>query len=212
MIRYPDEVKRYIYEHYKGCGAKDMAKKVSEKFNLPVTSSMMKSFYGNHKLNSGVTGHFPKGHVPANKGKKIEEYMTPEAIEKSSKTRFKEGGKPKNTDPIGAVKEFKDGYLWVKIDNKPKAKKRVNWMPLHEFMYVFWNGPVPEGKLVFFRNGNKRDFGRDNLGLITRGELAIMNHENRICEDAELTEANLYVVKLKRARRDREKGKNADTK
>ena len=113
-------------------------------------------------------------------------------------TNFKKGIKPHNTLPIGAVVEMNDHYLWVKIKDIPKAKKRVNWIPLHQLVYEFFNGPVPEGYLVFFKNKNIRDFSIENLGLISRSESMVMNHLGRISEFGEVTEANLALTRLEK--------------
>lgn len=204
MAKWPDDVKEFVYQSYRGVGPTDMARIVSEKFDYPVTASRMKSFYHNHNMNSGITGHFQKGHIPANKGKKQTEFMSPEAIARTEGTRFKAGGQPPNTLPIGTVIEMKDGYLWFKVDDKPKAKKRVNWIPLHEFIYQFWNGPVPKGCLVFFKNKNKRDFSRENLGLITRKELVRMNQKDLITEYADITDSYLALTRLRNKIKEKE--------
>src|SRR5690606_30714992 len=52
---------------------------------------------------------FKKGHVPYNKGKKLKEYATPEAIERMKKTQFKKGNKPKNTKPDYAESLVNEG-------------------------------------------------------------------------------------------------------
>ena len=210
MTKWPEEVKDFVYKNYKGVGPSEMARIIYSKFGYLVTSSRMKSFYGNHNLNSGVTGYFQKGHTPANKGEKYTDYMSPEAIAKVKKTQFKKGHIPQNIAPIGAVVEMKDGYLWVKVDDKPKAKKRVNWIPLHEFMYQFWNGPVPKGYLVFFKNRNKRDYSKQNLGLITRGELVRMNQKDLITEYSDITESYLTLTRLRNTIMEKEK--NVDKK
>lgn len=196
-IKYPEEVKQYIIEHHKGVGPSEMANIIQEKFGLPVTPGKMKSYYSNHDLNSGVTGYFKKGNVPPNKGKKITEYMSPESIKKMTKTQFKKGQRPRNTDPIGTAKALKDGYLWVKINDELKPKnKRVNWMPLHQMMYEFYYGQIPAGYHVFFKNKNNRDFSKENLGIISRQESAIMNHMGRVSDFSEITESNLILTRL----------------
>ena len=48
-----------------------------------------------------IATRFIKGQEPANKGKRIEEFMTADGIRRSSQTRFKKGQLPHNTKPIG---------------------------------------------------------------------------------------------------------------
>lgn len=203
-VKYSKEVKEYIQNNYKGVGPKEMAQRLNDIFGIDTTQSKMNSYYGNHHLNSGLTGRFEKGSVPANKGKKITEYMDEDTVKKVRKTAFKKGIKPHNTLPIGAVVEMKDHYLWVKVKDIQKPKnKRVNWIPLHQMVYEFFNGPVPEGYLVYFKNKDIRDFSKENLGLMTRSENMIMNRFGRMSEFGEVTEAYLALTRLERAMKDK---------
>ena len=83
-----------------------------------------------------------KGNVPANKGKKQTEYMTPEAIAKTAKTRFKKGNTPHNHKPVGYQRITQDGYIEVKTEepNIFKLKHRLVWEK--EF------GEIPAGNKI----------------------------------------------------------------
>lgn len=203
--KFPKEVRYFIYRNYKGVGHKQMSELIKEKLDYDMTPRQVKSFYCNNKLNSGLTGYFEKGHNPKNKGKRQTEFMSQEAIERTKATRFQNGSVPHNTDSIGAVKELDGGYLWVKINNIPRVKKRVNWKPLHELMYEKYYGKVPEGYLVFFKNRNKRDFSKENLGIMTREELLKMNHKHGITEFGEITESYLALTRLELKIKEKEK-------
>ena len=63
----------------------------------------------------GVVTRFKPGVPPFNKGKKMEDYCTPEAIARSARTRFKAGHRPKNWRPVGSERVSKDGYIEVKM-------------------------------------------------------------------------------------------------
>ena len=89
MHRYTDEQKKFIYENYYGKYSKELAAMFNEKFNTDITVEEIKCFRRNHKLNSGLTGHFQKGQVSYNKGKKQSEFLSAEAIERTKATRFK---------------------------------------------------------------------------------------------------------------------------
>jgi len=105
-----------------------------------------------------------KGTVPANKGKKQAEYMTPEQIAKTVPTRFKKGQKPKNSKPVGYERITKDGYIEVKIQepNVFKLKHRVVWENCF--------GKIPKGHNVQFKDGNPLNTMPENLYLISRSE------------------------------------------
>ena len=67
---YPAEIKKFIEENHKGVGPKEMAELLNKTFGTSYTKEQLKSYYGNHKISSGLTGYFKTGHTPANKGKK----------------------------------------------------------------------------------------------------------------------------------------------
>lgn len=110
-MKWPESINQFIKENYLGTGHQAMADKINKRFGTQYTKAQIKNFYSRHKLNSGLTGHFKKGHVPANKGKKL----SPENYKKVEKTMFKKGDKPHNILPVGSVIMRSDGYLAKKI-------------------------------------------------------------------------------------------------
>ena len=197
LQKFPEEVRQFIFENYKGTSHKIMSERIKEKFNYDITPRQIKGFYGNNKLNSGLTGRFEKGSIPKNKGKKQTEFMSLEMIERTKLTRFKDGQRPQNTVPIGTVKELKDGYLWFKIDDKLKPKrKKDNWKPLHHFMYQFYHGPIPDGYDVMFLDGNKRNFDKDNLEIVTKAERLYLNRHGFISSNPAITRSGLTLSRM----------------
>lgn len=210
LQKFPEEVRQFIFENYKGTSHKRMSERIKEKFDYNITPRQIKGFYGNNNLNSGLTGRFEKGHIPKNKGKRQTEFMSLEMIERTRGTRFKNGQLPHNTVPIGAVKELKDGYLRLKIDDKLKPKrKKDNWKPLHHFMYEFYHGAIPAGYDVMFLDGNKRNFSKDNLEIITKAERLYLNRHGFISSDPEITKSGLALSRMmtKAYKRKNENGK-----
>lgn len=115
----------------------------------------------------GSATRFKKGHQPWNKG--TEYRPTGRAIE----TQFKPGHMPQTEVPIG-TERIRDGYLWRKVTaDNPVA--RFNWRTVHTLLWEEHNGPIPEGHVLAFRNGDRLDIRLDNLELITRTELARRN-------------------------------------
>ena len=55
---------------------------------------------------------------------------------------------------------------------------------------------MPKGSAVIFLDGDKRNFDIDNLHLVTRGQLAMLNKNNLIQKDADLTKTAINVVDL----------------
>ena len=104
-------------------------------------------------------GMFKKGHTPANKGKKWNEYLDMEKQEKIRATTFKKGNRPANKKPVGYERISRDGYIEVKVaePNVFKIKQRVIWEQ--------HNGPIPEGMHVCFKDGDKSNLDIENLFL-----------------------------------------------
>lgn len=190
MHKYTDEQKRFILENYLGTPTKELVSRFNQRFGTDITVSMMKGYKNNHKLNSGLTGQFCKGHVPMNKGTKGKYNVGGNA------TSFKKGQKPRNTNPIGTEKLCSDGYVWVKIDDKPKVRKRVNWIQKHVLIWEHENGPVPKDHCLIFLDGDRSHIELDNLKLISRKTLAILNKRGLIRKDAELTRTGIQIANL----------------
>lgn len=184
MKRYPDEIKEFIAANYKGVGPKDMAELLNKTFGTGYTHSQLKGYYANHKLNSGLTGHFPKGHKPWNKGKKGISYEGMKA------TQFKKGNRPQTWVPVGTESTTKDGYVKIKTAEPNK------WQLKHRIVWEKANGPVPEGHAVIFGDGNKRNFDINNLLLVSRAQLVRLNQNNLIQNDAELTKTGIIIADI----------------
>ena len=87
----------------------------------------------------------------------------------------------------------------VKIDNKPKVPKRINWIQKHVLIWEQVNGPVPEGHCLIFLDGDRSHIELDNLMLISRKTLAILNKRGLIRKDADLTRTGVQIAELIRA-------------
>lgn len=109
-------------------------------------------------------GFFKKGQEPANKGRKVTEWMSEQGIERTAAKRFKKGHIPKNYKPVGSERINVEGYVEVKIKDPNK------WEPKHRVVYQHHYGHIPHGKLVKFKDGNKLNFDPANLYLSDRVE------------------------------------------
>lgn len=122
-------------------------------------------------------GQLKTGCVPPNKGKKQHEYMSPEAIARTAKTRFKKGHKPHNTAE-------EDGVISIRKDsdtNIPYKYIRVsvgNWQLYQRYVWEKANGPIPEDHCIRFKDGNALNCRLENLELINRAENLNRNWHN----------------------------------
>lgn len=183
---FPKEIKDFIEKNHDGIGPKDMTELLNKTFGTKYTYEQMKSYYKNHKLNSGLTGCFEKGHVPWNKGLK--------GIKTGGiQTQFKKGHIPYNRLPINSERISKDGYVYVKVQDGHLNK---NWKLKHVLIWEQKNGPLPKGHAVIFGDGNNSNFDINNLILVTRRQLLTLNRKNLIQKDADLTRTAVIITDL----------------
>jgi hypothetical protein len=121
----------------------------------------------------GAGNRFSKGSVPSNKGKKQIAYMSVEAIERTKATRFKKGNVPQNKKEIGHQRITKDGYVEVKVAEPNR------FVLLHRWIWKIWNGPIPKGHIIIFKDGNKQNCAIENLEIITMKENVLRNSIER---------------------------------
>lgn len=116
---------------------------------------------------AGSAHRFPKGHVPANKGKRMPGF----APGRMGETQFKKGQWPVNKDPgfyvIGALRVNSDGYIDIRTSFELGAK---GWTPLHRFLWEREHGPIPAGHKLVFKDRDRLNVELANLELLTNAE------------------------------------------
>ena len=105
--------------------------------------------------------------------------------------RFKKGQVSINHKPVGSERIDLDGYTLIKVAEPNK------WQLKHRVIYEKAYGPIPPNMAVIFLDKNKRNFNINNLALVSREELAIINKNNFIKENAALSRAGVNVAKVK---------------
>ena len=90
-------------------------------------------------------------------------------------TQFKAGHVPHTWLPIGSeVVDPKDGYLKRKVRDG-SVPATYNWEFAHRLEYEKHHGPIPDGHVVCFRDGNRQNVDPSNLEAISRADLARRN-------------------------------------
>ena len=196
LSKYPAEMHTYIREIAYGRGYKEIAQMVNERFGDGTISwEQVRAYLKNHKIKTGRTGYFHKGHVPWTKGKRYEEVVKdPEKRRGFYENQFREGNEPHNTLPVGSIVKNCDGYLMRKKQMKGSQWER--WEFLHRAVWEEHNGPIPEGMLIGFKDSNPLNCDIDNLILISRPEHVAMNKRGYRSQDPDLTVAGLTVVRI----------------
>lgn len=184
-IKWSDEEKEYLKKITPGHHYVEIANMMNKEFDREFTVNQIKGAIGRYKLNTGFNGRFKKGNVPHNKGKKGLYYKGCE------KTWFKKGQAPINHKPVGSERIDLDGYTLIKVAEPNK------WQLKHRVIYEKAYGLIPPNMAVIFLDKNKRNFNINNLALVSREELAIINKNNFIKENAALSRAGVNVAKVK---------------
>lgn len=195
FMKYTEEMITFLRLNAPGKTYKEITELFNTNFNLNKTTEQLSTLFKRHKIKTGTYKTFTKGHIPHNKGKKGVGGWEP--------TQFKKGHIPVNHKPIGSERIDRDGYVLIKVaePNKWKFKHRILW----ENKY----GKIPKGSALIFSDGNKSNVSLDNLMLVTRRELLIMNSKKLITSSKELTESGLLLAKVKIKIFDKSKNKRS---
>ena len=110
--RYPEGFEEFIRKVSWGKHLPELHKIATAKFGDILTQEQLKSFLARkHIIRFENHGRFEKGHVPANKGKKM-----PAAVyEKSKHTMFRKGHQPNNHREVGSERINVEGYAEIKL-------------------------------------------------------------------------------------------------
>lgn len=196
---WPAGMYEFIRDNSWGVSSREMAEIVNEKFGTQFTPNRMKSFRAKYKIRSGVTGWYQRGHSPGTKGKTIEEICghDPEKLAWVRSTQFKKGHRPANEMDVGTVMVNSNGYKIRKVSMTGTQYER--WEFLHRAVWEEHNGPIPDGMVVIFKDGDKSNCDISNLMLATRGEMAVITKKDLRSHDPDLTETAVYMARLQMA-------------
>lgn len=126
---------------------------------------------------------FQKGHVPWNAGLKGT-YTLPNENEQS----FKTGELHPKHRPIGSER-IEKGVIVIKVAER-------KWVPKHRYLWEQEHGPIPKNHVIIFGNRDREDFRSENLLLVSRAQLAVINKYNLIFDDEELTKSGVIISDL----------------
>jgi hypothetical protein len=161
----------------------DLTELFNSTFGTDVSVSQIRAYKRNHRLSSGLTGRYQPGSTPYTKGKK--KYWSG-----GEESQFKKGHKPYNYMPVGSERINGEGYIDIKI-----ADPNI-WRGKHLILWEQHNGSVPKGHAVLFGDGNRMNVDIDNLVLVTRAQLAILNRKRFIFKNAEFTRTGLILADI----------------
>lgn len=176
-----EEEKEYLKQITPGHHYNEIQELMNKKFNLYLAINQIKGAIGRCKLNTGFNG-FMKGQTPHNKG------IKQATSEKCKKTWFKKGNIPPQYRSIGSERVTVDGYTEIKIAESDK------WRLKHQLIWEEHNGKMPKGSVILFGDGDKSNFDIDNLILVSRRQLLVMNTNKLIHNNADLTKIGTVIA------------------
>jgi len=198
--RYTKAQAAFLANNVKGRSNQELTDLFNAHFGLSLDPEQIKGYKNRYGLDSGLDGRFQPGHVPANKGRKGV-FLGGEVAEAC---QFKKGNKAHNWVPIGSERVNGDDYIDIKVAD---GKLQKNWKGKHILIWEEHNGPVPPGHAVIFGDGNRRNFDPDNLILVSRAQLAVLNKNRLIQDNADLTRTGIIVADIYRKIGERKRAK-----
>lgn len=198
--KYPEGMLEFVKTNAAGKTTFELADMINAEFGEgTITRKRLRSYMKNHKIKNGLNTTFKKGNVPFNKGLTWEEYGTKEGHERSRKTTFKKGNKSHNHREVGETSMTTDGYHITKVQEKGIQRER--WQFTQRIIWEEANGPVPEGKMVEFADGDKNNLNLENLILTDRAEHLELVRIQSERKNADITKSQLSLAKLNIATR-----------
>lgn len=189
LLAFTPEQAKFIAENYRTMTVAELTKAFNTHFGTRKKESSIKCFTGNHKVQSGRTGHFVKGQKTWNHG--VTGYMG------ANVTSFKKGQIPPNKKRLWTERINRDGFIEISIpERNPHTGFPTRYRHKHVWLWEMANGPVPKGHVIAFVDGIKTHCELDNLMLLTRGELLTLNSHGYKDAPAELKPSLLALAKV----------------
>lgn len=189
MSVYGDDVVEYIKNNVKGKNIHELKEGVYKSLGKEITLNQIRRIKRINGLKSGKTSQRvwckgTKGLVKPNSGS------------------FKKGNMPKNTLDLGEERIYR-GYICIKTGT---GKGKENFTNKNRVLWEQYNNQkVPDGYRVMFADGDRNNFSKENLLLVSDAENFQIRRQNLRFDDSELTATGLNIVRLKNKLKEIEK-------
>lgn len=190
FIKYTNEQAVFLRDNYPGHSAVELTNMFNDKFGTNKKPGQIGSFVKNRGIRSGIDCRFQPGEKPWNTGTK--------GMTGANSTSYKKGNIPANRKPIGSERACsKGGPALIKImERNPYTGAATRYKSKQIYIWEQANGPVPDGMVVAFRDSDNSKIEIENLMLISRAELLILNQYDYKNTPAELKPSVLALSKL----------------
>jgi hypothetical protein len=174
----------FLKEHRPSTEMSKLTVLFNERFDKDISSDNLQQICLRRGIFHKDGKRFMKGQTPWNAGKKG--YMG------ANVTSFKKNTVPPNRLPVGSERIDSEGYVYIKI-----AEGLRQFRLKHHVVWQAVNGAIPKSHVLVFVDGNKLNCDYDNLVLVSRNELAVLNrHENFSKQPVEVRRSLIALVRL----------------
>ena len=185
------EQAEFVKDAYKKIPIHDVTKWLNDHFGTKFGENQIEAYINNHGYKSGRTGCFKKGQKPWNAGSKGQ------GLTKSNPGSFKKGNVPANTKHLYFERINKDRLVEIKVPiPNPVKKTKTRFMHKQRWVYEQHFGPIPDGYVVSFRDGNRENFDPENLMLLSKAEIMRFNQNRYLAAPDELKPSVAALSKL----------------
>lgn len=166
--RYTSEQIEWLRAEYRRLSVAELTLAFNQQFAESRSEGAIRGALRNRKITSGRTGHFESGKAPWSAGTK--------GVLKRNSGSFSKGHVPSNERPLGSERICRDGQVWVKVaEVNPYTGAPTRFRQKHILVYERAHGPVPEGQVLTFLDGDRQNCELSNLVPISRRVLAVLN-------------------------------------
>lgn len=160
----------FLREAYLTMPADKMTDALNEKFGTSFKYTQVKAYCYNHGIRSGRTGRFEKGQKPWN------DQTRGMGLTGPNSGCFKKGNIPPSCKPLYSERISRDGSIEIKVpERNPNTGSPTRYRAKQRWLWEQRHGPIPEGMVVTFRDGDPMNCTIDNLMLASKAELLQLN-------------------------------------
>lgn len=168
---YTQEWREWFVETRPNRSWREVSELCVERWGFPMSKTKVANWSTKLGVRAGRRfGCFEKGHATHNKGKRWDEYLTPEAQEKCRSSQFKKGRVAYNPNhkPIGYERINVDDLVEVKVHDGLQTEANCNYRLKHWVKYEEYHGERPKGCNIVFADRDRRNFSEENLVAVPR--------------------------------------------
>jgi hypothetical protein len=217
--KYSDEEKNFIVENVKGRTVAELTELFNRRFGLSLTKEQIVGFMKYYKLRNGILHRYSdeeknfivenvKGRTVAEltelfnrrfglsmEAKTMKSLLSSKGLTTERDTRYTKGDrrsyKRSTIYPVGAERINGSGIKEIKVAQPRK------WVKKHRIIWEQANGKIPKNSTLIFADGNTLNTCLENLILVTKRELAVMNKNRLIYDNGDMTRVGKSLAQIK---------------